>query len=414
MSGILLAIAGNSYAARPINTSVPVISGSVIIGSTLTSSTGTWTGTDPISYTYQWQRGASDISGATSNSYTIQVADEGSTLRCVVTATNIAGSTSANSANTAVVTNPGKYIAVASSLTPFFTLLDHTTPGSLSLATTYALGSAARGVDFDPSGNYIAVSTTGQPQLTLLSHSAGSVSLATTYTTVGNGGNYNSVRFNAAGNKIVLGHQSAPYVTLLNHSSGSVSLASTYDVGGITSGVAFSPTANYIGVSHNTDPKFTLISYTSGGSMSLATTYAIAAASFPSSTAFSPSGDYIATDGLNLLDHTTPGSLSLATYNSSWNGIGFAFSPDGDYLATGSLTLLNHSSGSLSVATTFSLGATANSYAFNALGNYFAVAVTNSTSVRLLNHSSGSVSLAATYAAAGGAGGARGIAFSPN
>lgn len=106
MSGILLAIAGNSYAALPANTSVPVVSGTAAVGSTLTSSTGTWTGTDPITFAYQWQRGTTNISGATSSSYLIQAGDAGSTLRCVVTATNVAGSTSANSANTAIVVAP--------------------------------------------------------------------------------------------------------------------------------------------------------------------------------------------------------------------------------------------------------------------------------------------------------------------
>ena len=88
----------------PVNTAIPVITGDAYVGYTLTSSTGTWTGDPTPTYTYQWQQGTSDISGATSSTYVIQAGDEGSTLRCVVTATNSAGSASANSANTAVVT----------------------------------------------------------------------------------------------------------------------------------------------------------------------------------------------------------------------------------------------------------------------------------------------------------------------
>lgn len=106
MSGILLASVGNSYAIQPVNLTVPVVSGTETVGSTLTSTTGTWTGTPTPTYTYQWQRGVSNISGATSSSYTIQVADAGSTLRCVVTATNVAGSASANSASTGVIPTP--------------------------------------------------------------------------------------------------------------------------------------------------------------------------------------------------------------------------------------------------------------------------------------------------------------------
>jgi RHS repeat-associated protein len=40
----------------PLNTSPPVLSGTASQGQTLTSTSGTWTGTAPISYGYQWQR----------------------------------------------------------------------------------------------------------------------------------------------------------------------------------------------------------------------------------------------------------------------------------------------------------------------------------------------------------------------
>lgn len=36
--------------------SAPVVTGTEAIGETLTCSTGTWTGTLPITYTYQWYR----------------------------------------------------------------------------------------------------------------------------------------------------------------------------------------------------------------------------------------------------------------------------------------------------------------------------------------------------------------------
>ena len=43
-------------AAAPHDTVVPAITGDVTLGQTLTADTGTWTGTQPVDYTYQWQR----------------------------------------------------------------------------------------------------------------------------------------------------------------------------------------------------------------------------------------------------------------------------------------------------------------------------------------------------------------------
>jgi alpha-tubulin suppressor-like RCC1 family protein len=91
----------------PTNISVPVVSGLAEDFETLTSTTGTWNN-DPYSFAFQWQRGTSNIGGATSSTYQIQPADVGSTLRCVVTATNAIGLTPATSANTAVVTSTTK------------------------------------------------------------------------------------------------------------------------------------------------------------------------------------------------------------------------------------------------------------------------------------------------------------------
>ncbi len=100
-------------AAPPVNTALPTISGTPQHGQTLTASDGTWTGTTPITFTYQWRRcdaagaNCADISGATSQTYVVQQADvtsPASTIRVVVTATNTAGSASATSAQTSSVT----------------------------------------------------------------------------------------------------------------------------------------------------------------------------------------------------------------------------------------------------------------------------------------------------------------------
>lgn len=111
---------GKSNAYAPVNTSAPTISGTAWIDYTLSvSSNGSWNAQPAItSYSYQWQRNGSNITGATGSSYTLTTSDFGYTIRCVVTATNSVGSTAAASASSAAVTyatgqsvytSPGSY-----------------------------------------------------------------------------------------------------------------------------------------------------------------------------------------------------------------------------------------------------------------------------------------------------------------
>ena len=108
----------------PVNTVAPVVSGTATEEQTLTATTGTWTGTP--TYAYRWQRAGVDISGATSSTYRLVSADVGSAIRCVVTATNSAGSASANSNATssvtaALATIPVNTVAPVISGTPIIT-----------------------------------------------------------------------------------------------------------------------------------------------------------------------------------------------------------------------------------------------------------------------------------------------------
>ena len=95
-------------ATVPANTAPPVITGTAGVGQTLSSTTGTWSGS-PTRYDYQWSRcntsGAScvAIAGASAQTYAPVAADVGSTLRAAVTASNGAGSASASSTQTATV-----------------------------------------------------------------------------------------------------------------------------------------------------------------------------------------------------------------------------------------------------------------------------------------------------------------------
>lgn len=89
--------------AIPVNIVAPELTGTAIYDETLNTFFGTWTGVPTITYTYQWQRNAVNISGATSSTYRLVSADTGTAIRCVVTATNLAGVVSANSNTTSNV-----------------------------------------------------------------------------------------------------------------------------------------------------------------------------------------------------------------------------------------------------------------------------------------------------------------------
>jgi hypothetical protein len=88
---------------------VPVILGVATDGAALTATTGVWDGTPPFTFGYQWARCSTDgsscqsIAGATQAAYTLTSVEVGRRVRVIVTATNAAGSASATSAATAIV-----------------------------------------------------------------------------------------------------------------------------------------------------------------------------------------------------------------------------------------------------------------------------------------------------------------------
>ena len=103
----------------PTNTSPPAVLGNPQPSETLTAQPGAWTGTQPIDYTYQWQRcqadgsSCTDLADADDPSYVVAPDDAGNTLRVSVTATNGAGSATAVSAATGLVGESDPVIAAA-------------------------------------------------------------------------------------------------------------------------------------------------------------------------------------------------------------------------------------------------------------------------------------------------------------
>lgn len=83
----------------PVVLTSPVVTGTAQVGEVIEVSNGTWAN-DPVTYTYQWHRGdGEEIEGADEDTYLLTVAEEDIDVYCTVTATNTAGSASANSAD---------------------------------------------------------------------------------------------------------------------------------------------------------------------------------------------------------------------------------------------------------------------------------------------------------------------------
>jgi hypothetical protein len=93
---------------EPANSVAPAITGTPTVGTALTASTGTWTGDQPMTYSYQWQscdsagNSCASIPSATKSAYTVSKNNVGDTLRVRVTATNSRGDGNAISVATAV------------------------------------------------------------------------------------------------------------------------------------------------------------------------------------------------------------------------------------------------------------------------------------------------------------------------
>lgn len=114
LTALLLPLGGAARPqAAPVNTSPPTITGSATKGQTLVAGTGSWTGTAPISFAFEWRRcdsagaNCTAISSATNTTYVLVNADVGARIRVLVSASNAEGSGSALSEATSVVADDG-------------------------------------------------------------------------------------------------------------------------------------------------------------------------------------------------------------------------------------------------------------------------------------------------------------------
>lgn len=120
--GVAIGASSRSVIA-PDNNTLPTITGNAVVASMLTANPGTWNGSSPISFQYQWLicgskgEACSNIGGATGKTYTVKSGDEGNTVRVKVIASNRDGSGNAQSDATARVTAAGTTTTTATTTT---------------------------------------------------------------------------------------------------------------------------------------------------------------------------------------------------------------------------------------------------------------------------------------------------------
>lgn len=238
-----------------------------------------------------------------------------------------------------------------------FTLLDHTTPGQLTLAATYAVGSQ-QGVAFAPNGQFIL--TSGGVATLLDASTPGAVAFLDSYDVSGNG---TAVSWTPDSNYVAVMNTSGG-VTLLHRDGGSLVLADTYAAGALR--LKFSPNGAYLAcVNSGTSPQFFLLHH-SNGQLTFSDSYVLAGSGLACD--WSPDGRYIAIKGatndpkFTLLQQVN-GALSLAdTYNAVDGSVGLggvAFNSDGLYICRGGsistqyVLLLSHSGGTVAFSAVY-------------------------------------------------------------
>jgi DNA-binding beta-propeller fold protein YncE len=124
---------------HPTNTVAPSIEGTAQVGSPLSCDPGTWTGTGPVSFAYEWGVvGGTAIEGADASTYVPFGEQQGEQLDCVVTAADNVGASSAASSAVSVT-------AFASAPAPFVvTVVETPLIAGIAIAKLTISGTTAR------------------------------------------------------------------------------------------------------------------------------------------------------------------------------------------------------------------------------------------------------------------------------
>jgi hypothetical protein len=108
----------------PVNTVLPVVTGTTTQGSVLTTTNGTWTGAP--TFTYQWLRNGSARPASTASSIILNAQDVGTMISCGVIATNAEGAVGAESLAVGPIAAPPVNTAAPAVTAPNGTIVGQT------------------------------------------------------------------------------------------------------------------------------------------------------------------------------------------------------------------------------------------------------------------------------------------------
>jgi hypothetical protein len=290
--------------------------------------------------------------------YFVLLTDSGGTLAKVGTYT--LGGTGANQPR---YNNAGTRIGVGTTYnsTGYFTLLDMGNDGTLTLAGSYAaINYWINNVSWNADDDKVACGGWETPKFSLLAIAEnGTVTRTATYTLAGEA---KGSSWNSDSTYIATVHNGGGHFTLLNQSAGSVTLASSYSLnfsdGDV--GVEWSRTNDsYIACCGTAGSKFTLLGF-NAGTVTLASSYALSQNGVQPR--FNHDDSLIAVTMevapyLTILSNTAGTMAYVSTYTLAGYGEDCAWNDDSSKLVTydrtGKVTLLTNSSGTLTLASTY-------------------------------------------------------------